>query len=54
MQKRIDNEVCFGISGLCDRFAGMTAFIRVMNNEDGCEGISSFLGKRNHKWASEY
>ena len=32
------------------RFAGVTALIRMMNNGDGCEGItgSSFLEKRNH------
>lgn len=55
-QRRIDNEECLGIAGLCDRFARVTAFIRMMNNEDSCEGItgSSFLGKRNHKWASEH
>ena len=55
-QRRIDNEECPGIAGLYDRFARVTAFIRMMNNEYGCEGItgSSFVGKRDHKWASEH
>lgn len=55
-QKRIDNEEYLGIAALCDRFTRVTAFIRMMNNEYGCEGItgSSFLGKRNHKQASEH
>lgn len=44
-QKRVRNEGCVGISGLCYReICWNDRFERMMNNGDGCEGITgSFL-----------